>query len=144
MVNAKLDLFKMPPMDTSTSSYHMVTIQPFTTGTTPIDFQVDAQGDFVDLNRSYFDVELQLSSTDNNNLARTANDTDTTIAPVNNFAHSIFKQINMRLNGTLISEQDTKRIWKLLNNNRQAGEMILVPQGTHRCGKPIHSCRHQK
>ena len=107
MVNAKLGLFKMPPMDTSTSSYHMVTIQPFTTGTTPIDFQVDAQGDFVDLNRSYFDVELQLSSTDNNNLARTANDTDTMIAPVNNFAHSIFKQINMRLNGTLISEQDT-------------------------------------
>ena len=116
-VNAKLDLFKMPPMDTSTSSNHMVTIQPFTTGTTPIDFQVDAQGDFVDLNRSYFDVELQLSSTDNNNLARTADDTDTMIAPVNNYcAHSIFKQINMRLNGTLISEQTptiTKRIWKL-------------------------------
>ena len=84
----------------------------------------------MNLNRSYFDVD-QLSSTDNNNLARTANDTNTMIAPVNNFAHSIFKQINMRLNGTLISEQDTitKRIWKLLNNNRQAGEMILVPQG---------------
>ena len=62
MVTAKLDLFKMPPMDTSTSSYHMVTIQPFTTGTKPIDFQMDAQGDFVDLNRSYFDVELQLSN----------------------------------------------------------------------------------
>ena len=113
MVNAKLDLFKTPPTDISTSSYRMVLIQPFTTGTTPTDFQVDAQGDFVG---SYFDVELQLSSTDNNNLARTADDTDTMIAPVNNCAHSIFKQINMRLNGTLISEQTptiTKRIWKL-------------------------------
>ena len=95
MVNAKLDLFKTPPTDISTSSYRMVPIQPFTTGMTPTDFQVDAQGDFVDLNRSYFDVELQLNSTDNNNLARTADDTDTMIAPVNNFAHSILIQINM-------------------------------------------------
>ena len=43
MVNAKLDLFKTPPTDISTSSYLMVPIQPFTTGTTPIDFQVYAQ-----------------------------------------------------------------------------------------------------
>ena len=84
MVNAKLDLFKTLLTDISTSSYRTVPIQPFTTVTTPIDFQVDAQGDFVDLNRNYFDVELQLSSTDNNNLARTADDTDTMIAPVNN------------------------------------------------------------
>ena len=129
MVNAKLDLFKTPPTDISTSSYRMVPIQPFTTGTTPTDFQVDAQGDFVG---SYFDVELQLSSTDNNNLARTADDTDTMIAPVNNCAHSIFKQINMRLNGTLISE-DTYHykayMETLLNNNRQDGETILVPEG---------------
>ena len=134
MVNAKLDLFKTPLTDISTSSYRMVPIQPFTTVTTPIDFQVDAQGDFVDLNRNYFDVELQLSSTDNNNLARTADDTDTMIAPVNNFAHSIFKQINMRLNGTLISEQTDTYYYKTymetpLNNNRQDGETILVPQG---------------
>ena len=91
MVNAKLDLFKTPPMDISTSSYRMVPTQPFITGTTPIDFQVDAQGDFVGLNRSYFDVELQLSSTDYNNFARTTDNTDTMIALVNNFAHSIFK-----------------------------------------------------
>ena len=120
MVNAKLDLFKTPPTDISTSSYRMVPIQPFTTGTTPTDFQVDAQGDFVG---SYFDVELQLSSTDNNNLARTADDTDTMIATVNNFAHSVFKQINTRLNGTLISEQTDTHHYKacmetLLNNNR--------------------------
>ena len=79
-------------------------------------------------------MELQLSSTDKNNLARTADDTDTMIAPVNNFAHSIFKQINMRLNGTLISEQTDTYHYEAymetpLNNNRQDGETILVPQG---------------
>ena len=123
MVDAKSDLFKMSPTDISTYSYRMAPIQPFTTGTTPIDFQVDAQEDFEDLNRSYFDLELQLSSTDNNNLARTADDTDTMIATVNNFAHSVFKQINTRLNGTLISEQTDTHHYKacmetLLNNNR--------------------------
>ena len=134
MVDAKLDLFKMSPTDISTSSYRMAPIQPFTTGTTPIDFQVDAQGDFEDLNRSYFDLELQLSSTDNNNLARTAHDTDTMISIVKNFAHFVVKQINTRLNGTLISEQTDTYHYKacmetLLNNNRKYGETILVPQG---------------
>ena len=52
-------------------------------------FQVDAQGDFLDLNWSY--VELQLSMTDNNKLERTADISDTMIAHVNNFAYSIFK-----------------------------------------------------
>ena len=41
-------------------------------------FQVDAQGDFLDLNWSY--VELQLSMTDNNKLERTADISDTMIA----------------------------------------------------------------
>ena len=65
------------------------------------DFQLDAHGDFLDLNLSY--VELQLSMTDNNNLAKTADITDTMIAPLNNFACSILKQINMKFNGTLVS-----------------------------------------
>ena len=117
MVNAKLDLFKTPPMDISTSTYCMVPTQPFITGTTPTDFQVNAQGDFVDLNRSYFDVELQLSSTDYNNFARTADNTDAMIALVNNFAHSIVKQINMRLNGTLISEQTDTYLQSVYGNS---------------------------
>ena len=50
---------------------------------------MDAQGDFLDLNWSY--VELQLSMTDNNNLERTVDISDTMIAPVNNFAYSTFK-----------------------------------------------------
>ena len=47
-------------------------------------------------------MELQLSMTDNDNLARTADIADTMIAPVNSLAFSIFKQINMRFNGILI------------------------------------------
>ena len=96
------------------------------------DFQLDAHGDFLDLNLSY--VELQLSMTDNNNLAKTADITDTMIAPLNNFACSIFKQINMKFNGTLVSWQ-TRHLpleslyGNSIENNRRDSETILVPQG---------------
>ena len=52
----------------------------------------------------------------------------------NNIAHAIFKQINVRLNGTLISPQtDTYHhksfIDAVLNNDRDDGESILKPEG---------------
>ena len=53
---------------------------------------------------------------------------------VNNIAHSIFKQISVRLNGTLISPQTDTYHYKayfesLLNYNRDDGDTILKPQG---------------
>ena len=53
---------------------------------------------------------------------------------VNNIAHSIFKQISVRLNGTLISPQTDASHYKayietLLNYNRDDGDTILKPQG---------------
>ena len=52
----------------------------------------------------------------------------------NNLAHTIFKQINLRFNGTLMSEQtDTYAysayIQTLLNYNCDDGETLLAPQG---------------
>ena len=61
-----------------------------------------------------------------------ANDTLVTIC--NNFIHSLFKQINVRLNGTLISPQtDTYHnkafIDTVIHNDRDDGETILKPEG---------------
>ena len=58
--------------------------------------------------------------------------TQTTVC--NNIAHAIFKQINVRLNGTLVStETDTYHhkafIDTVLNNDRDDGETILKPEG---------------
>ena len=95
-----------------------------------MDFQIDPQEDYIDLNRSYFEVELQMkNAADNANLVAAD-----TIFPVNNLAHSLFKQINVRLNGTLISPQTDTYHYKayletILNNNRQDGETILQPEG---------------
>ena len=107
----------------------MVPIHPFTTWINPIDFQVDPQEDYVDLSRSYFEIEWKLQKDDGTDAAAAEN-----TFLVNNIAHSLFKQISVRLNNTLISPQtDTYHLKAyletLLNYNRDDGETILKPQG---------------
>ena len=129
--NPMLNLFRVPPTDLSIMSYRMVPINPFTTGINPIDFQIDPQEDYIDLSRSYFELDWKLQKTSNNGEDIAA--ADKTYL-VNNIAHSLFKQISVRLNGTLISPQTDTYHYKayfetLLNYNRDDGKMILKPQG---------------
>ena len=60
VMSSTLDLFKKPETDYSIESYRMVTIQPTTTGINPMEFIVPKLESFVDLNRSYFTMELQM------------------------------------------------------------------------------------
>ena len=135
-----LDLFKVPPTDLSIVKRRKVAIHPFTTGITPVDFQIDAQSTFIDLSQSEFELELKLKKADGTHL--TTADT-TAIFPVNNFAHSLFKQISMRLNNTLISPQTDTYGYKalldtVLNFERDDRETILKPQGwTNGLNPPI-------
>ena len=129
LLNPLLDLFKVPKTDVSMSSYRMVPVQTYTTGINPVEFQIDPQEDYIDLSRSYFTIELTLKKSDNSNLVRTDK-----LWPVNNLAHSLFKQISVRLNGSLISPQTDTYHYKayletLLNYNRDDGNSVLQPQG---------------
>lgn len=95
----------------------------------PVTFQVDPQEDFIDLTESYFEVEVVAKKSSGTNLS--AGDI---MALANNLAHSIFKQINVRLNGTLISPQTDTYHYKAfiiaaLNHDRDDGKTILVPEG---------------
>ena len=83
--NPALKLFKVPPTDLSMASYCMVLIHPFTTGINPIDFQIDPQEDYVDLSRSYFEIELSLKKAAGGNVVAAEN-----AFLVNNIAHSLF------------------------------------------------------
>ena len=127
--NPMLNLFRVPPTDLSIWSYRMVPISPFTTGINPIDFQIDPQEDYIDLSRSYFEIEWKLKKSNGDD----AVNTDKSFL-INNIAHSLFKQISVRLNGTLISPQTDTYHYKayietLLNYNRDDGDTILKPQG---------------
>ena len=60
VLNRHLDLFTVPPTDLSVASYRNVPIQTYTTSINPVEFQVDPQEYYVDLSRSFFEVELAL------------------------------------------------------------------------------------
>ena len=127
--NPSLNLFYVPPTDVSILSYRMVPIQPFTTGINPVDFQIDPQEDYIDLSRSYFQIDWTLKKTDAANAVAAEN-----TFLINNIAHSLFKQISVRLNGTLISPQTDTYHYKayletLMNFDRDDGDTILKPQG---------------
>jgi len=107
----------------------MVTIQPTTTGINPMEFIEPGLDDFVDLGRSYFTMELRLKKADNGNL-----DNAEKLWPVNNLAHSIIKQIDLQLNGMLLSPQSDTYPYNayletLLNYDREVGKTVLGPQG---------------
>ena len=92
-----------------------------------MDFQVDPQEDYVDLSRSFFEVELALRLINGDNVVEA-----TRLWLTNDLAHTLFKQISVRLNGTLISPQIDTYHYKayletLLNYNRDDGETVLKP-----------------
>ena len=81
------------------------------------------------MSNSYFEAELQLKL---DNAGNIANDTLATIC--NNFIDSLFKQIHVRLNGTLISPQTNTYHHKayidaVIHNDRDDKETILKPEG---------------
>ena len=129
VISPGLRIFEVPPTDISIESYRMVTIQPTTTGINPMEFIIPALDDHVDLNRSYFTMDLQLKKNDGNNLALVDK-----LWPANNLGHTIIKQIDLRLNGTLISPQSDTYHYKafletLLNYTREEGQTTLRHQG---------------
>ena len=124
--NPYLNMFKVPPTDLSISSRRFVRINPFNVGINPVIFQVDPQEDFIDLKESYFEVEIVMKKDNGTNLLIAY-----VIGLANNLVHTLFKQINVRLNGTLISPQtDTYHlkafIEEILNHDGDGGNTILT------------------
>ncbi|CAH3183117.1 unnamed protein product [Porites lobata] len=134
-----LDIFTVPSTDYNLLGYRMVPYHKLSSSITPMKFSVQQLEDYTDLNRSFFVIDLRLSTAGANgivadaNSASDANNTKFTYA-VNNLAHTIFKQINVRFNGTLMTEQTDTYAYSaylqtLLNYSQDDGESLLAPQG---------------
>ena len=98
---SKLDLFSVPATQTSIDSGTYVEYRPISsiTGTAPIEFDVTASGDdYLDLANSFLCVQAKIMRANIDDL--NANDT---VGPINNFLHSLFSQVDVSLNGTLIT-----------------------------------------
>ena len=109
-MSSNLDIFSVPSIDYNLQGFQMVPYHKLSSSITPMKFSVQQLEDYTDLNRSYFVIDLRLYTSATNgisadaNAASDANDTRFVYA-VNNLAHTLFKQINLRFNGTLMTEQ---------------------------------------
>ena len=135
-----LNLFDVPDVDCRYEASRDVAFQPTLKGTRPIMFSIPASDNYYDLNELRFQFKVRLTDPaaryqgQKANLAESdANNTRNTYC-VNNFGHTIFRDINMSMNGVLMTEQNNTYHYKayietLLNYSRDEGPTKLAPQG---------------
>ena len=135
-----LNLFDVPDVDYRYEASRDVAFEPALTGTRPIRFSIPASDDDNDLNELCFQVKVRLTDPAAGYLGLKANlansdakSTRNTYC-VNNVGHTILRDINMSMNGVLMTEQSNTYHYRayletLLNYNRQEGATKLSPQG---------------
>ena len=138
---SSFDLFTLPPIDYSYEAHRFVPYNPTLTGIDPITFAIPATEGFVDLADSRLIITVRLNHPHTgyeglkmeDDTASTATVTRNTLVS-NNFGHTLFKQIDLSLNGTLITPQGGNyhhlaMLQTLMEYSRADGETKLVPQG---------------
>ena len=135
-----LSLFDVPLVDYRYEASREVEFQPALTGIQPITFSIPGLDDYYDPNFLRFKVKVRLTDPATgyaglkaNLAASDANNTRNTYC-VNNFGHSIFRDITLSMNGVLMTEQSNTYHYRayletLLKYKREEGATTLAPQG---------------
>lgn len=100
----QLDLFTTPMTQTSIESGSWAEFNPTSaiTDSMPIEFDVSGAGtSYIDLTQTQLVVRAQLLKADGSAIGNT-----THVAPCNLFLHSLFSEIDVKLNGTLITSSN--------------------------------------
>ncbi len=95
------DLFSMNPTQTSAESGTWVEYNPISSLSdgVPIEFTISGSGqDYMDLANSYIYAKVQVVRADNAPIDNTDH-----VAPINLFLHSLFSEVDIKLNDTLVS-----------------------------------------
>jgi len=100
-LKSELDLFSVPPTQTSIENGSWVEYHPLSTlaDGSPIEYEICGSGeDYLDFANSYLHVVAKVTKANGENL-----DANAAVGPVNLFLHSLFSQIDISLNGTQIT-----------------------------------------
>jgi len=98
---SELDLFTVPPTQTAMEHGSWVEYHPLTTigDGSPIEFDVSGTGDdYIDFANTLLHVKAKITLANGNDLAAAA-----VVGPTNLFLHSLFSQVDISLNGTLVT-----------------------------------------
>lgn len=125
---SELDIFALPSTQTSIESGQWVHYKPISSlnDDGPIEFQVTGSGDdYLDLSHTLLLINAKILNQDDTNLKA-----DVQVAPVNNWLHSLFNQLDIYLNQKLISPPNNTYAYRaylenLLNYGPAAKESHL-------------------
>ena len=101
-VKSELDLFTVPPTQNCIIASHVVEHQPTASLDSggPIEFFIPGSGDdYIDLANTKIHVQVKVTQPNGANL-----DAAAPVGPVNNWLHSLFSQVDVFLNGTLVTQ----------------------------------------
>lgn len=124
-VKSELDLFYLPATNTSVESGIWSEHAPISLIDKSIDFFIAGTSNYIHLNRTY--LYLNVSILNERGDPVTENDP---VGPVNNLASSLFKQVEVRLNGNSVEPTNNGYAYKayisdLLNYGEDAKKSIL-------------------
>ena len=126
---AELDLFSVPPTNTSMESGYVIEHLPLSKPEDgPLEFDVTSPDDYVDLGRTFLYVKAKVTKDD-----KTEQDDDAKVGPVNLWLHSLFSQVDVQLNGKLVTPSVNTYPYKayletLLSYGNDAKESQLTSQ----------------
>ena len=96
---SELDLFSVPPINTSMESGSMIEHLPLSKPEDgPLEFDVTSPDEYVDLGRTFLYIKAKVVKNNKTNL-----DAATKIGPANLWLHSLFSQVDIQLNGKLVT-----------------------------------------
>ena len=97
----ELDLFSVPPTQVSLEKGHWIDHQPVSSVSEngPITFLAPGTEDYVDMSKTILVARAKVTKADGGDI-----DDDTKVGPVNNFLHSLFKQVDVFLKGKLVTQ----------------------------------------
>ena len=100
-VHTGLNLFSVPPTQTAVEEGQFVEFHPLSSLSpgAPIEFAISgATSEYLDLSNTYLHVCAKITKADGTIL-----NADTDVAPVNNWLHSLFSQVDISLDDTLVT-----------------------------------------
>ena len=122
-IKSELDLFKTRPTQTSIESSHWIDYKPITSlsDDSPIEFVIPGNGEeYLDLSHTILILKVCLVDSKGEKIKDEA-----LVVPVNNFLHSIFNQVDVFFNQTLVSPPNNSYAYRafietLLNYSEEA------------------------
>lgn len=115
-VDSGLDIFSVPPTQTSIESGGYAEYFPLAvlSQSTNIEFNIlNKNGsEYLDLSNTFLSVRAKIVKDDGTNIAAGAK-----CAPINNWIHSMFSQVDIHLNGTLVTPSENTYPYKAYIEN---------------------------